>query len=64
MLMNQGFHPRYAERGPYLGFGSGRYGGRGRPGDRSSTHHPGFAAQRDWSGVAERVPFIAGREVD
>jgi hypothetical protein len=31
--MTQGFHPGYDSRGPYSGYGGGRYGGRGRPGD-------------------------------
>jgi hypothetical protein len=43
---NQGFHLGYAGRGPYTGFGGGRYGGRGRPGSRLLVHHPGFVVQR------------------
>jgi hypothetical protein len=43
---NQGFHPSYAVRGTYSGYGGGCYGACGRLGGQPLVHHPGFAAQQ------------------
>jgi hypothetical protein len=51
--LHQGFHPGYAGRGSFMGYGD-RYGGRGQSGGRPPFHHPGFAVQkgRGFSGAS------------
>jgi hypothetical protein len=44
--MTQGFHPGYDSRGPYSGYGGGRYSGRGRPGDWAAQSNGGFAGRQ------------------
>jgi hypothetical protein len=66
-LVNQGFHPRYAGHGPYMGFGGGRYGGCGRPASRPQVHHPGFASQRSRGSEGQEAHGFAGtgkQEID